>query len=65
MKTMREVLATNESKSQEGITYDIIRSRDGVVYCECPGWRTSRARPRACRHLQKFHAEHGMEVGRG
>ena len=54
---MAEVLKTNPSRSGGG-NYDILRSeRDGVIFCECRGWKMSKATPKTCRHLREYFAD--------
>ena len=48
---MGKVLATNYSKSNPNKSYDIIEGADGVIYCECMGWKMHRD----CRHLKEFN----------
>ena len=48
---MGVTLATNCSKSNPSKTYDIIEGADGVIYCECMGWKMHRD----CRHLREYH----------
>ena len=58
---MGTTLATNSSKSNPNKTYDIIEGADGVIYCECMGWKMHRD----CRHLKDYHAGNspvGMSV---
>ncbi len=45
-------LATNRSKSNPNKSYDIIEGADGVIYCECMGWKMHRD----CRHLRDYHS---------
>jgi len=47
---MGKTLATNYSKSNPNKSYDIIEGADGVVYCECMGWKMHRD----CRHLREY-----------
>jgi len=46
------ILAINTSKSNPAKQHRIIEGRDGVIYCECMGWKMHRD----CRHLREFHA---------
>jgi hypothetical protein len=52
---MRELLQTIRSKSNPDKTYDIIRGKDGVVYCTCWAWRINKT----CKHLKEYHAQAG------
>ncbi len=49
---MGMTLATNVSKSNPSKSYDIIEGGDGVIYCECMGWKMHRD----CRHLREYHS---------
>jgi hypothetical protein len=40
-----------------GETYQIRKADSGAVYCTCPGWKFSKVRPRACKHLDDWHAK--------
>lgn len=44
------------SRTSAGVTHDVRRGRDGVLYCTCPSWRfqESRAPHRRtnCRHIR-------------
>ena len=51
---MSTVLATNTSSSNPSKTYNIIEGNDGVIYCECPGWKFKRD----CKHLREYHHYH-------
>lgn len=47
---MGEVLATNPSSSNPNVLYRIIKGADGIVYCDCPGWKMRKS----CKHLVAF-----------
>lgn len=51
---MAKTLATNYSKSNPNKSYDILEGHDGVIYCECPGWKMSKEVPKMCSHLNTF-----------
>lgn len=55
---MGDVLATNKSSSNPNIEYRIIRGGDGVVYCDCPGWKMRKD----CKHLKAYHASSGTKA---
>jgi hypothetical protein len=48
-----EVLQVNIS-ARSGAEYRIHRAHDGVVYCDCPGWKFSKAAPKTCKHLERW-----------
>ena len=43
-------LATYESSRGHGLQYNVIRGDDGVIYCNCPGWKNRRN----CKHLLDY-----------
>ena len=49
---MGEVLATNPSSSNPAKSYSIIKGADGVIYCDCPGWKMRKT----CKHLEEFNS---------
>lgn len=55
---MGDVLATNKSSSNPSIVYRIIKGGDGVVYCDCPGWKMRKD----CKHLKAYHATTGTKA---
>ena len=55
---MGETLATNKSSSNPNITYRIIKGGDGVIYCDCPGWKMNKN----CKHLKAYHASAGTQA---
>lgn len=44
------ILATYPSSSSNKI-YNVIQGGDGVIYCDCPGWKFSRN----CKHLKMYN----------
>ncbi len=50
---MSTILATNKSSSSDN-TYHVVKGNDGVVYCDCPGWRFHARR--WCKHLEAYHS---------
>lgn len=55
---MGDTLATNPSSSNPSVIYRIIRGGDGVVYCDCPGWKMRKD----CKHLKAYHATNGTKA---
>ena len=55
---MGDTLATNKSSSNPNIVYRIIRGGDGVIYCDCPGWKMRKD----CKHLKAYHASAGTQA---
>lgn len=47
-------LATIESESEPGKTYDIKRRSDGTMGCGCVSYRFDKAVPKSCKHLRAF-----------
>jgi hypothetical protein len=39
-----------------GSEHHIIEARDGTPYCDCSGWKFSRASPKSCKHLERYLA---------
>lgn len=54
---MGEILKNNPSSSSSKV-YHIMRGGDGVIYCDCPGWRNTKN----CRHLKEYHADTGTKA---
>jgi len=52
---MGETLATNPSSSNPSVVYRIIRGADGVIYCDCPGWKMRKT----CKHLVAYGVNSG------
>lgn len=51
MNTREEkVLAEYPSSKNPNVVYAILLGRDGVVYCECIGWKIRKD----CKHLRNF-----------
>ena len=50
---MSEVLATNPSSSNPSKVYNIIKGGDGVIYCDCPGWKMRKT----CKHLDDYNTD--------
>lgn len=43
------VLASFPSRSRPNVVYTVMRSKDGAIRCDCPGWKTYRK----CWHVEK------------
>lgn len=57
LKSTAELLAEMVSNST-GKTYQILKSsRDGKVYCDCPGWKFSKQSPKSCKHLVRYYED--------
>jgi hypothetical protein len=54
---MGDVLATNPSSSNPSIVYRVLKGGDGVIYCDCPGWKMRKD----CKHLKAYHASNGSQ----
>ncbi|MHA2046465.1 MAG: hypothetical protein ACW99G_16890 [Candidatus Thorarchaeota archaeon] len=50
---MGEVLATYPSGSNPAKEYSVILGNDGVVYCDCMGWKMNKH----CKHLKAYEAD--------
>jgi hypothetical protein len=55
---MGEVLATNKSSSNPSIVYRVMKGGDGVIYCDCPGWKMRKD----CKHLKAYHSSSGTKA---
>lgn len=53
-----ETLAKYRSGSNPNKMYEVIRGRDGVVYCQCKGWQNTKS----CKHLLDFELTHGSNA---
>lgn len=51
---MTTVLATVPGSN--GSEHRIIEARDGTPYCDCTGWKFSKASPKSCKHLERYLA---------
>lgn len=40
--------------SKSGKTYDLLEGVDGNIYCSCPAWKFSKARPKVCKHMEEW-----------
>lgn len=49
-----EILGQVKSHSNPHTYYDIKKGRDGVVYCDCMGWKMSTKDPKTCKHVEEF-----------
>jgi len=56
-KSSYEVLCEVGSKSDPKEHHEIRRGHDGVIYCDCLGWRFSKAKPKTCKHLSASLAD--------
>src|SRR5882672_9100054 len=54
---MGDVLATNPSSSNPNIVYRVLKGGDGVIYCDCPGWKMRKD----CKHLKAYHTSKGTK----
>ncbi len=52
------VLEINPSSSTSA-TYELRRGGDGVLYCECRGWKNAKTAPKMCRHTKEYVAATG------
>lgn len=50
---MSELVRTWPS-SKPGKCYELRLGADGILYCSCPGWRFSKARPKSCKHMLEW-----------
>lgn len=50
---MGQILAEYPSQSKPGKSYDIVRGKDGVVYCNCWAWKINKT----CKHLDQFFSK--------
>ena len=50
---MGEILMEYPSASKPGTSYNIVRGRDGVVYCTCWAWKINKR----CEHLISFFGQ--------
>lgn len=57
-RNMGNVLATYPSGSNPAKQYNIIQGNDGVVYCDCMGWKMNKH----CKHLRDFESGHNVPV---
>lgn len=59
---MTEVLMEIPSDSNPSKSYQVIRGVDGVIYCNCTGWKMSKAVPKTCKHLKKYSLAAGKPL---
>ena len=52
---MGTTLTTYPSSSNPAKKYNVILGNDGVVYCDCMGWKMNKR----CRHLAAYHKTAG------
>lgn len=63
---MGDIIRTIEGNN--GRTYNIIKGKDGVIYCTCPAWKFSN--PHNCKHLDNYYlckllntrSDHGQTI---
>lgn len=49
-----KLIRTWKSASDPDRVYELRIGTDGEVYCSCPAWKFSKARPRVCKHIQAW-----------
>jgi len=52
-KSKAVVLATYNGTT-DGEQHHVLQAQDGGVYCDCPGWKFSKASPKTCKHVERY-----------
>jgi hypothetical protein len=49
-------------KSDTGDTmYEIRWNKNTGYFCSCPGWATSKKKPKSCKHIRRFEFKYKLE----
>jgi len=59
---MAKAIQQVNSKTENGITYDIRLGEDYRIYCMCPAWKFSRPPKKECKHLRELFAVDGEAI---
>ena len=58
MRTVMNSRILAEVDGSKGNTYNIVRGKDGVVYCTCWAWKMNKT----CKHLDEFFSRYNGSV---